>query len=167
METVHAGRVLEAQHDQLQRLLHEKELLEDLPKMGDEQLASALIYHPSELVHLPHQLKQRILNDADVMAYLWEEGFAETVVPRLCMGEAGLELNLSWTEADDHMLHSLGRQHAITKLDLSGCQNVTDEGLYELAENCPNMTHIDLRDCENITRKGVNELRDLGLTVEW
>ena len=167
METVHAGRVQEAQHDQLQRLIKDKELVDDIAKFSEDHVASALVYHPMELVHLPRELKQRILEDADIMAWLWEEGFAENAIPRLCVGEAGFELNLSWSEADDHMLHALGRQHAITKLDLSGCQNITDDGLYELAENSPNLTHLDLRDCENVTRKGVNELRDLGLTVEW
>lgn len=167
MKEVHVGKVQEEQHVQLQTLIKDKELVDDIAQFSEEQVASALIYHPMELVHMPREVKQRILEDADLMAYLWEEGCAENAVPRLCVGEAGFELNLSWSESDDHMLHALGRQTAITKLDLSGCQNITDEGLYELAEDSPNLTHLDLRDCENVTRKGVNELRDLGLTVEW
>ena len=167
MEATHAGLVQETQHQQLVQLLKEKALLEGQLHYGEKEVANALLYHPAELVHFPRELKQRILGDADIMSFLWEEGWAESDIPRLSMGEAGLELDLSWSECDDHMLHAMGRAPGVTKLNLSGCQSITDEGLYELAENAPNLTHIDLRDCENITRKGVNELRDLGLTVEW
>ncbi|MBS0622427.1 MAG: hypothetical protein JSR80_05670 [Verrucomicrobia bacterium] len=167
METVHASASQRLQHDKLQELISQRPWIEDYPGITAEAIASALTYHPLELAHLPQGIKQEMLNDAVLMSALYDEGFAESAIDRLGWGDEEFSLNLSGSKVSTDFFHVFHRLPGLTRLDLSGCPNITNEGLQVVAEHAYNLTHLDLRDCDGITRKGVKLLRDVGIEVEW
>lgn len=46
----------------------------------------------------------------------------------------------------------------IEKINLNGCENLTDKGLHTIAKRCPELRHIELQSCSNITNPALFEL---------
>jgi F-box/leucine-rich repeat protein 2/20 len=46
----------------------------------------------------------------------------------------------------------------LTKLNLAGCNEITDEGIKAVASGCQELTDLNLSGCEKITDEGIKAL---------
>ena len=66
-------------------------------------------------------------------------------------------MELGWNEAEAK------NDVAEGKIDLEGCDEITDASVVALAEHCPGLKEIYLNGCSKITKQQL--LRDKGVTV--
>ena len=52
----------------------------------------------------------------------------------------------------------LGKHIALTSIDLTECDNITDKGLSSIVNSCPNLSVLDLRLCRQITDIGMDAI---------
>lgn len=55
----------------------------------------------------------------------------------------------------DEGLAKLGECHALEKLSIKGCSQVSDVGIAVFAANCPHLHWLDISGCKRITHKGL------------
>lgn len=61
------------------------------------------------------------------------------------------ELFLSYTNTNDHVLRGLSQLSSLTNLHLSGCHEISDEGICAVIKSHPNLKTLNLKNCKKLT----------------
>ena len=55
----------------------------------------------------------------------------------------------------------------LEKIDLSGCEKLTDKGLHSIAKSCPELRHLEIQHCTNVTNTALFEVVSYCVNLEY
>lgn len=54
----------------------------------------------------------------------------------------------------------------VEKINLNGCEKLTDKGLHTIAKRCPELRHLEIQGCSNVTNHSLFEVVSYCVNLE-
>ena len=55
----------------------------------------------------------------------------------------------------------------IERINLNGCERLSDKGLYAIARSCPELRHLEIQGCTNVTNAALFEVASYCVNLEY